>query len=88
MILAKMIHSYAELHQRIGLICHNCVKYNGRSSDYGAVAREFEAHADDCIVQAVTAAAAAAEATAAQEKGATTKAEVEANDTPGKQQQA
>jgi hypothetical protein len=30
MIVARMVKSYADLHIRIGLICHNCVKYNGR----------------------------------------------------------
>ena len=30
MIVARLIKSFSELHQRIGLICHNCVKYNGR----------------------------------------------------------
>lgn len=30
MIVSRMIKSYHDLHQRIGLICHNCIKYNGR----------------------------------------------------------
>jgi hypothetical protein len=30
MIVARMIKSYADFHKRIALICHNCVKYNGR----------------------------------------------------------
>jgi hypothetical protein len=30
MIVARLIKSYSDLHQRIGLICYNCVKYNGR----------------------------------------------------------
>ena len=30
MIVARQIRSYSDLHQRLGLICHNCVKYNGR----------------------------------------------------------
>ena len=30
MIVARQIKSYSDLHQRLGLICHNCVKYNGR----------------------------------------------------------
>jgi hypothetical protein len=30
LIVARMVKSYADLHIRIGLICHNCVKYNGR----------------------------------------------------------
>jgi hypothetical protein len=53
LIVARTIKSYAELHQYIGLISHNCVKYNGRESEYGRVAREFEAAADELIRQAV-----------------------------------
>jgi hypothetical protein len=64
MIVAQIIKSYAELHQRIGLICHNCMKYNGRRSDYGHVTREFEQTVDEHILAAVGAAAATA-ATAA-----------------------
>jgi hypothetical protein len=30
MIVARMIKSYADFHKSIALICHNCVKYNGR----------------------------------------------------------
>lgn len=30
MIVARQITSYSDLHQRLGMICHNCVKYNGR----------------------------------------------------------
>lgn len=30
MIVARQIKSYRDLHQRLGLIAHNCVKYNGR----------------------------------------------------------
>lgn len=30
MIIARQIKSYRDLHQRLGLIAHNCVKYNGR----------------------------------------------------------
>uniref|UniRef100_A0A7S4RD26 Bromo domain-containing protein n=1 Tax=Ditylum brightwellii TaxID=49249 RepID=A0A7S4RD26_9STRA len=54
MITTGMIVSYADLHERIGLICHNCVKFNGRESDYGLVTREFESFVDDTIVTAVT----------------------------------
>ena len=53
MIVGRMIKSYADLHIRIGLICHNCVKYNGRESDYGVVTREFEGIVDELIVNAV-----------------------------------
>jgi hypothetical protein len=30
MIATRTIKSYADFHERIVLICHNCVKYNGR----------------------------------------------------------
>ena len=30
MIVSRIITSYAEMHQKIRLISHNCVKYNGR----------------------------------------------------------
>jgi hypothetical protein len=56
MIVARKVQSYADLHQYVGLISHNCVKYNGRETDYGMVAREFEAMADFFIRQAVSAA--------------------------------
>lgn len=55
MIVARIIVSYSDLHQRIGLICHNCVKYNGRESDYAVVTREFEAYVDEVMVATVTA---------------------------------
>ena len=29
-IVSRLIKSFSSLHQRIGLICHNCVKFNGR----------------------------------------------------------
>jgi hypothetical protein len=56
MIIARKVQSFADMHQYVGLISHNCVKYNGRETDYGVVAREFEAMADEFIRQAVTAA--------------------------------
>jgi hypothetical protein len=68
MVVARMINSYADLHRRIGLICHNCMKYNGRDSDYGVVTREFEANAEDFIIHAVAAATAVAKATKAADK--------------------
>lgn len=68
MIVARMINSYADLHRRLGLICHNCMKYNGRESDYGVVTREFEANAEDFIINAVAAATAVAKATKEAEK--------------------
>jgi hypothetical protein len=30
MIVARMIKSFSSLHHRVALICHNCVKFNGR----------------------------------------------------------
>jgi hypothetical protein len=56
LIITRKIKSYADLHKYVALISHNCVKYNGRESDYGLVAREFEAMADEAIRQAVSAA--------------------------------
>lgn len=53
LIVARHVKSFQELHEFVGLIVHNCVKYNGRESDYGNVAREFERAADELILQAV-----------------------------------
>jgi hypothetical protein len=53
MIVARKIVSLADLHKYVGLISHNCVKYNGRDTDYGIVARDFEAMADEQIRIAV-----------------------------------
>mmetsp|Transcript_32458 Transcript_32458/g.65771 ORF Transcript_32458/g.65771 Transcript_32458/m.65771 type:complete len:448 (-) Transcript_32458:91-1434(-) len=53
MVQAGMIRTFRELHERMGLICHNCVKYNGRESDYGGVTRDFEGYVDDSIILAV-----------------------------------
>jgi hypothetical protein len=44
-----MIKSYASLHQRIALICHNCVKFNGRESEYAILTREFEDYVDEIL---------------------------------------
>ena len=52
-IVARQITSYQELQAQVALIAHNCVKYNGRESDYGRVAREFEAACEEIIRQAV-----------------------------------
>jgi Bromodomain len=52
-IVARQVVSYRDLHERIAMIAHNCCKYNGRESDYGQVAREFERVGDDLIRQAV-----------------------------------
>ena len=53
-ILARQINSYADLHRRLGLIAFNCLKFNGRESDYGAVAKDFERAADEMVWHAVT----------------------------------
>jgi len=52
-IVVGHITTFADLHAAIALIAHNCVKYNGRESDYGRVAVDFEHMADSVIVQAV-----------------------------------
>jgi len=52
-IVAGNIRTFADLHGAVALIAHNCVKYNGRESDYGRVAVDFEAMADHVILQAV-----------------------------------
>jgi len=65
MIVARMIKSFSSLHQRVGLICHNCVKFNGRESDYAVLTRDFEEHVDDKVLEAVKNATAAAVAASA-----------------------
>eukprot|EP00804_Cyclotella_cryptica_P015745 CCRYP_013385-RB/>CCRYP_013385-RB protein AED:0.32 eAED:0.32 QI:137/1/1/1/0.66/0.57/7/716/328 len=70
-IVSRLIKSFASLHQRIGLICHNCVKFNGRESDYAILTREFEDLVDDKIVEAVRAATEAAPAPPAATAAAT-----------------
>lgn len=70
MVQAGQVRSFRDLHERLGLVSHNCCKYNGRESDYGAVSRDFEAYVDDAIISAVNvynynAKKAAAEAAAA-----------------------
>lgn len=52
-IVVENITTLEQLHQSMALIAHNCVKYNGRNSDYGRIAVEFEAMADNIILQAV-----------------------------------
>ncbi len=42
-------HNSQHDHQ-IGLICHNCVKFNGRDSDYSMLTREFETYVDDSFL--------------------------------------
>ena len=34
-------------------ICHNCVKFNGRESDYAILTREFEDYVDEKILEVV-----------------------------------
>lgn len=47
------ISSYCDLHLKLLLICHNCVKFNGRESDYGSVTRDFEAHVEEVLLQII-----------------------------------
>jgi hypothetical protein len=50
LVLCGYIQTFEELHQNIGLICHNCVKFNGRDSDYSLLTREFENYVDDSFL--------------------------------------
>ncbi len=50
MVLCGYIRTFEELHQQIGMICHNCVKFNGRDSDYSMLTREFETYVDDSFL--------------------------------------
>jgi hypothetical protein len=52
LIVNGTIKSYSDLAQRIHLIAHNCVKYNGRESDYALVTREFESYAAEFLMTA------------------------------------
>ena len=72
MIVARMITSYAGLHRCVGLICHNCVKFNGRESDYAALTRDFEDNVDEKVLEAVRNASATAAAAAAAVAATTT----------------
>lgn len=65
MITSQQIQSLEDLHTKIALICHNCVKFNGGASDYGLVAKDFEAYVDDAIITAVENAASIAQEMAA-----------------------
>ena len=58
MIITRNIASFQQLHVQLALITHNCLKYNGRETDYGNLARDFEAMVDDTIRLAVMTAAA------------------------------
>ena len=50
MVLCEYIQTFEDLYQHIGLICHNCVKFNGRDSDYSMLTREFENYVDDSFI--------------------------------------
>ncbi len=50
LILCGHIDTFEKLHSYIGLICHNCVKFNGRYGDYALLTRDFEAYVDDSIL--------------------------------------
>ena len=52
MIQGGLIKSISSLHLRLGLICHNCCKFNGRESDYARLTREFEEMVDDKVLEA------------------------------------
>jgi len=58
LITSQQIQSFEDLHTKMALICHNCMKFNGAASDYGIVAKEFETFVDDAILSAVESAAA------------------------------
>jgi hypothetical protein len=49
-VLCGHINTFEKLHQYIGMICHNCVKFNGRYSDYALLTRDFEAYVDDSFL--------------------------------------
>jgi len=49
-VLCGHINTFERLHQYIGMICHNCVKFNGRYSDYALLTRDFEAYVDDSFL--------------------------------------
>jgi hypothetical protein len=69
-VLCGYIQTFQELHQQAGLIVHNCIKFNGRDSDYSIIAKEFEHYIDDSMLdimqkRAALAANSASSATAA-----------------------
>jgi hypothetical protein len=53
LITSGYIASFQQLHEYVGLICHNCIKFNGRESDYGMLTREFENYVDECIIDTI-----------------------------------
>jgi Bromodomain len=52
LIVNRTIRSYHDIALRIHLIGHNCVKYNGRESDYALVTREFESYSAEFLMNA------------------------------------
>lgn len=50
MVVCGAISTFEDLYQHIGLICHNCVKFNGRDSDYSMLTRDFENYVDDSFI--------------------------------------
>lgn len=52
LIKSGIIRSYYDLALRVHLIAHNCVKYNGRESDYAVVTRRFESMCAELIIKA------------------------------------
>ncbi|KAG7374102.1 bromodomain containing protein [Nitzschia inconspicua] len=52
LIVNQTIRSYHDIAMRIHLIGHNCVKYNGRESDYALVTREFESYSAEFLMNA------------------------------------
>ena len=53
LIMSKHIQNYEGILKQVQLIAHNCVKYNGRESDYALVTREFESVATEYVWNAV-----------------------------------
>ncbi len=53
LVLSKHIKTYEGILKQVHLIGHNCVKYNGRESDYALVTREFESVATEYVWNAV-----------------------------------
>ena len=53
LIMSKHIQNYEGILKQVHLIGHNCVKYNGRESDYALVTREFESVATEYVWNAV-----------------------------------
>jgi len=53
LILSRHIRNYEGVLKQVHLIGHNCVKYNGRESDYALVTREFESVATEYVWTAV-----------------------------------